>query len=280
MITHMLLLVGVVYSSACFAAEEQATTPNEGEELRLETIDPAERATWALPRPEDALDLARKIVGFTETAAFSAESRLVKLSDDNTPFLKKEFIGRPIWDVVLTDWSVALKSDPDARDRYRRTLDVYLDPANGKTLKVVSRWPEGAPPMRPMPGAEEAEAKFRGKGQEFHGFPADSPPISFVEALDTVQREGFGDVLEASQIMANCVLWSNMGREPRPVWVVTLWGIPPVRTPTSNAPVEARRCFTTVIDARTGQFIIAGNTLCSERQDGAASPKKKHPPAP
>lgn len=274
-----LFFVGLVSSLVTFGSRTATATPDEIEEISLEAVNPAQRASWAVPQHEAALDRARKIVGLGDGKPFQAQPNLVKLSDDNTPFLKERLINRPIWNVVVSDWSVELKSDPAARDRYQRTLDVYIDPEDGKVLKILSRWPDGAPPMRPMPDAEEAEFKFRGTGDQFHGFPEDPPTISFTEVLDCVHRVGVGSVPQASQIMAHYVLWSNMGRQPRPVWVITLWGIPPAHTP-HKAPVAARRCFTNVIDARTGEFILAGNTLCPEKDGGTAGRKPRHRPAP
>ena len=174
-----------------------------------------------------------------------------------------QIVDRPIWHVVIADWKLQLKSAPaDAVDRYTRTFDILLEPKDGKLLKILSRWPKGAPPIAPQPAADSAAVQMKNAGLErYHAFPKTEPSISFLEALDVVLNDGGrGNPLVAKQILAHYVVRSAMGREPKAVWAITLRGIPPFRAAYPGVPVDARNHVRHIVDAKTGKWLSAGTS--------------------
>jgi len=135
--------------------------------------------------------------------------------------------GHEVWRVTVPDWFVTFDEFPDAKDQYRRTLDIFLDPETGKFLKLKTRWPEGVPEPQDTVAPDAATAEYQLLPDKYLGIPSEPPPITFMEALK-VCNTWAGDALHAKQIEAVWVLWSTMDRDPRPMWIITLWGIPPI----------------------------------------------------
>ena len=190
------------------------------------------RAGGALQSRDQAIAKTRAIIGLLDGTAPQFTAELVTLTEDNTPFLKHQIVGRPIWHVVITNWKLQLKSAPiGVKDSHTRTFDVFVDPKNGRLLKISSRWPEGVPPIAPEPRADIAEEHMVRAGREiYHRFPDAEPSINFLQALDVVFKDGVGDPLIANQIIAHYIVGSSIARQPKPVWAITLRGIPPLPT--------------------------------------------------
>lgn len=243
-----------------------------------------DRAAWALRTPERAISAFREISGLSDAARPKMTSKLVTLSDDDTPFLHDQIVGRPIWQLVIVDWKLELKSAAaDAEDACARTFDIFLDPRDGRLLKILSRWPKGVPPIAPQPPADSAEVQMNSAGLEkYHGFPKEKPRVSFLEALDVVYKDGgLGNPLVAStkQIRAHYVVRSAMGREPKAVWAITLRGFPPFEASYPGVPVDARNHARHIVDAKTGEWICAGTSPQPvETVKPAAEDKKSQQP--
>ncbi|MCH8881838.1 MAG: hypothetical protein IID34_18380, partial [Planctomycetes bacterium] len=127
-------------------------------------------------------------------------------------------------------------------------------------LKIESRWPDGEPPIPPEPDAATATNQFWRSGNEvYHAFPVEPPPISFVEALDGLAK-GIGNPLIAKQIKAQYVLWSKLDLEPRPMWIITLRGIPPWEAAQPGVPVHLRDHLRFIVDPETGRWVQALST--------------------
>ena len=220
------------------------------------------REDWTITGKEQAAAQARKIVGLLDKTPAKVTAKLVTLKEDNTPFLKNEIVGRPIWHVVIADWKLQLKSAPlESQDAYTRIFDVFVDSKNGRLLKLSSRWPAGVAAIEPQPPADFAEERMKEAGQEkYHAFPKTEPHINFLQALDVVFRDGVGNPLVAKQIVAHYVVRSSMGRKPQSVWAVTLRGIPPLKTAYPGVPIDARNHIRNIVDARTGKWLSAGTS--------------------
>lgn len=223
-----LVLSSNVFAIVVQGVGQEVQQPNAAGDI--ERLRSTPRSQWALQREEQVFPEARKHLGISETADLRPSPGLETLADENTPFLKDEMINRPIWYVVLPDWELHLKSaELGAKDAYTRTFDVFIDPVNGRMLKIISRWPDGVPPIAPMPGAAFAERSTQRSGeQKYLGFPHEAPSVTFVDALDVVFTQGVGNPLRAKQILGQYVLYSRTGGPPRRVWAITLWGIPPL----------------------------------------------------
>lgn len=225
---------------------------------------------WAVQDKKQAIAKVRAILGLSGRGDLSVDARVVFLAEDNTPFLSGQVIGRPVWHVVISDWKLQLKSvPPDVEDLYARTFDIFLGAEDGRLFKIVSRWPEGVPRIPPEPGPASYTNQMRLSGIErYYGFPDESPPVKFLDALDTVLRDG-GNTLGAEQIVGQYVIWSRMGRESKPVWVITLRDTEPFWEPSfPGVGVNARNHMRHLVDAQTGKWLCANTTPQPTTLDG------------
>jgi hypothetical protein len=225
------------------------------------------REAWSIQTERQAIAKAREVIGLPEDAPAKFSGKVTTLAEDNTPFLHSQIEGRPIWQVVITGWQLDLKSaGPDEHDRFARVFDVFIDPTDGKLLKAVSRWPENVPTIAPQPSARSAEEQMpRSDDERYHGFPDPPPLIDLVRALDIVQRDGSSSPYLAKQIIAHYVMESTRGGKPRPVWAITLWGIPPFEASYPGVPVDARNHMRTVVNAETGRCLFSTTTPQPEK---------------
>lgn len=223
---------------------------------------PIDRSKWKLQTPDASIDAAHRVLGLARSTKRPADAELTALQEDNIPHLSEQVIGRSLWQVTIRNWSMELPSIPPGfkarvKDRYIRTIDVYLDPENGQLVKVKTRWPEGEPLMAPEPTATSATRQLTNAGQEvYHRFPVGDPKLSFLEALDSIQRGGALPPA-AKQIVAHYVIRSAWGEysTPRAVWAITLRGEPPLLSMVTAERYQNRY----IIDAQTGEYLCASN---------------------
>ena len=241
-----------------------------GPELVITTAHTEDPSEWVVPHKDQAVARVREIFGLPGHEDVATEAKIVLLAEDNTPFLSGQVIGRPVWHVVISDWKLQLKSaPPDAEDSYARTFDIFLGAEDGRLLKIVSRWPEGVPTIPPEPGPASYTDQMRRSGNEkYYDFPSEAPPIKFLDALDTVLRDG-GNALGAEQIVGQYVVWSRMGRDPKPVWAITLRDTQPFwEAAFPGVGISARNHMRHIVDAQTGKWICAGSTPQPTTLDG------------
>ena len=225
-----------------------------------------DRSTWVVPDEEQAVARAQTILGVPAGGGLRADADTVLLAEDNTPFLSGELIGRPVWHVVISGWKLKLKSArPEAEDSFGRTFDVFLRAEDGRFLKIVSRWPEGVPPVPPEPGPASYTDQMRRAGNEkYYAFPEGEPPISMLEALECVAKTG-RHPLRAEQIVGQYVVWSRMGRPAKPVWVITLRGTQAMweshfQEGSGDAVAEGRNHFRHIVDPQEKKWFCASST--------------------
>lgn len=225
-----------------------------------------ERESCNLRSPKEAIGQVQKVLGLKDSVTLRSTAELVTLQKDNTPYLSGDLVGRLLWHVVVDRWSVDLQqSRTEARDRYVRILDVYLDPVDGQVRKVASRWPKGEPPMPPTVNAMVAAEQMKNWGEEiYHGFPSDPPEVTFFDALVSIDRAGWDPTI-AKQIVAEYVIWSRMGEKPRAVWAVMLRGVPMFKPP-PGVQKDFQDQYRYIIDAETGKFLVATNTPHPEKR--------------
>lgn len=259
--TVLCLLLAIVPIVGAVRAQQGNGKDSEGKSTSTENDDPLD---WVVRNEEQAIAKAREIIGVSERDIPNVTAKLVTLAEheDKTPFLHDQIIGRPIWQIVITKWKLRLPSAAsDEKDLYERTFDIFVDPKNGHLLKILSRWPKGVPQIAPRPPADSAEEQLKNAGLEkYHRFPERKPTINFIEALDVVLKKGFGSPLYSKQILAHYVVRSEMRREPRRVWAITLHGIPPFEAMGGpGVPEDARNHMRNIVDAETGKW-LCGHT--------------------
>jgi hypothetical protein len=211
---------------------------------------------------ENAIKLAKHLTNLDAISKKISAER-IKIVEDNTPFLWKQFIGKQAWQVKFEDGSLKLKSAiPGFQDKYKRNFIVLLDEATGKLLKVQSKYEGEAPEMRPAPTGASAEAQLRGDQENYLGLPTTNPHHNFLEALDLVLSKGVGSPFLAKEINGVYVIHTKMNSDPKPVWVITLRGLPPIPIggPQEDAvPEWQRNHMRNVIDDVAGIVLFATN---------------------
>lgn len=224
-----------------------------------------DHSTWRLKLSGEAKLRACRLIGLTGEQGSRMDTSLVTLTQDNTPFLSDSLVGRDLWHIRLRDWSFELKSVAEGyKDTRNRTADIYLDPIDGRLLKLKTHWAKGERKMPPEVSAKVGAEQMLHAGHErYHGFPTEDPKISFLDALDSIFRWG-DDPFAARQVVAHYVMWSRMEREPRPVWAVMLRGVPVIK-PIPGTPDDALDQYTYIVDAETGQLMLVTNTPRPER---------------
>jgi hypothetical protein len=173
------------------------------------------------------------------------------LSDSNIPFLSGAVIGRPAWVVKFSPFMLNLKSEKPGTDRYQRDFEVILDKETGQLISINSRFSGTMPAgqtLLPPPTHLEAESQLRG-GRIYAGFPVADPVLSFIEALDTIEKragiEHPYQAIELSAIYVNVPFSGSVppelinyetgvlgdikddNRQLQSVWVIGLRGVPP-----------------------------------------------------
>ena len=239
-----------------------------------------------IEKSEDAIKLALEITGLVGKEVVTAAARLETLSAaDDVPFLR--LAGRTVWRVKLEDVEIIVRGpahgneyelpwhrEPEGKTYKNESineLDVLLDKATGKLVKIISPLPEDIDPATQASLAEQEE--WMQDHRESYEDLADEPPsITFLEALQAA-AEGLGGVPEARQIEAVCVSYRRVSSQASlaygspgpchdaacPRWFVTLRYLPPIgiQRP-GHVPAPFVHCRHE-IDSSTGEWLSAGN---------------------
>lgn len=212
----------------------------------------------------DAIKVAKELTGLGELSGVVVTAQRVTVDSDDTPFLAKQLIGIYAWQVTFENVSLQLKSAIKGfQDPYTRKFIVLIREDTGQLWSVKSFFHENVPDLKPEPSAQAAEAQLRPEKEIYTGLPPENPQITFLEALDIVLTQGSGSPFLAKEIHAVYVMESEMGSEPRPVWAVTLRGIPPIPVSGPYAdtiPVWQLNRMRHLIHAQTGVLLFATNS--------------------
>jgi hypothetical protein len=197
-----------------------------------------------------------------QTASGSVDAVPVKVKGDVTPFLGDGNEGKSAWRVTYSGASLKFAAAPT--DAHRRTFEVMLETSSGSLLFITST-SDGPPAanMRPMPSCSVATKELRDNGELYAGYPDHDSKIDFLAALEDVLRDGKGSPALAREMHAAYVFHTRLNEKPRPVWVITLRGLPPFEAHGPNpkgVAVERRTSLRNVVDAATGKVLFAANT--------------------
>jgi len=189
---------------------------------------------------------------------------LVTVTDDQTPFLHEKINGKSIWRVVFDNVVLPGRvQDTASGETHLRKFEVFLDPATGQLLKIISKSDVIDTNIAPEPPAERAEQELRLGGQMYHAFLSQSNVLNFLDACNACR----GRAATARQISALLVMFSQINykgyEQPKPIWDITLRGIPPHILPAPrNAPelpLYLSNYEREVIDAATGKMLFSTN---------------------
>ena len=227
-----------------------------------ENIDKTE---WVLKSGDDAISTALSYTGFSELSTFVIDStkppQLVVLEDDQTPFLHQQINGKPLWKVtisVILEIRVEDKSGGSFQrfDENIREFDIYLDPKTGQLMKMLSGSDLEYPHKPPLASADVAEWMLSYPKEIALGFPTEISDVNFLEAL----RYVVGNPFSAKEIHVLYIIWTNRGRDPRPVWSIDLRGTPPTILTggperTASVPIEERNHMRSIVCAKEAHHL-------------------------
>lgn len=260
---QVLILLGL--HSVC-----NAEGPNIESKYLQEPLSPIANAA-------DAISNAFKVMGFVETNKDALLEQGVAVQvlarDSLTPFLNQHIDNKIVWRVFLSDIEIRPKSAKmsGSAKKTGRDFEVLLDPETGAVLRIYSAPLKNDTNVWNEPLSEIAEQKLRRNQEIYHGFPSILPEISLLEALEAaVGCKPF----VANEIIAQLVMHSNSGTEPKPVWCITCRGIPPVvgSARSAKAPVQFRNRARCVVDATTGEWMY----MTSNPQVVPPNPKEEN----
>jgi len=205
----------------------------------------------------ELLSKALRILGvdksnIIEFSTAEASLKKVNLYDSLTPFIADSINKKELWMIEID--SVMICNEDDENIHYR-DFTIYLDSGEGGFIKIVSKYGNINEKELYLTSKEKARQRLDSQREKYCGFSPIDPEINFFKAL----RSTIGDPYEAKQITGMYILHSRKDKEPKPVWVIQLYG--------TTTPLDMRHpdllikkdYFRTVVDAKTGEFIIAGN---------------------
>lgn len=218
-----------------------------------------------IEHPEQALDLALRVTGFAprmkRVPPASTASSFVDafhVEDDNTPFLSDSVNGKELWRVRLD--SVDIRPAQTIEEGYdlweRKSFEIEIDKASGRVIRISTTSKENR--VAPEPGATSATAELTVGREKYWGFLDSIPDVSLLEALN---RAVGCMPLGATEIVAQCVLYSEGNEPPRPAWIITSRGIPQIQfgafdKQTPDDSLDRARC---VVDATNGVWLRMTN---------------------
>jgi hypothetical protein len=212
---------------------------------------------------EQAISRSNQLTGLGTLSTANPVTRRHRIEQSKTPFLWRQIVGREAWWIEYDNLSLRLKAAvPGFGDPYRRHFTVILDANTAQCLGVSSTSQAEDPEMRPEPPAEVAETQLRGEKEIYSGLPPQDPKLTFLEALETILSKGVGSPFLAKEIDGVHVMESKMASDFRPVWVISLRGLPPraVHRAGVFVPIWQRNHMRNVVDALSGTVLFATNS--------------------
>lgn len=212
-----------------------------------------------------AIERAKLLSGL-EALTSKIIARQIVIHASNIPFLSKQVIGRPAWQVDFLDAPLKLKGAVSGfQDAYPRQFSVLILKETGQLVQVSAPYLDEtpAPEMLDPPTAESAQQQLADGEEIYTDFPAMDPEINFLDALSTVLTNGSGSPFLAKAIEGVYVMESHMEAPARPIWAITLRGLPPFSAHGPGAdsvPEWQRNHMRNVLDATTGEFLFAINS--------------------
>lgn len=210
---------------------------------------------------QKALSRALHITGLscdsTNKSAIEAKVRIISLQDTTTPFLGEFARGRRVWQVDLNEARMAATGDSVADWTRDADIVAFVDSATGHVLKIVCDNEPLNPDLDLDIAANDAEMQLINARQEYIGFPAAPPAVCFAQAALACPHPPH----QARQVIGQFVILKWADRPERPVWIITLRGLSPVRLfggSPGDTPKYLLNRVRQIVDAATGRVISSG----------------------
>ena len=176
---------GKVGSEYILAAAALLSLVSLGPAIAAETSGARVEPQMTLSNPAQALARALEYTGFDKAEGYSkasvAEVKLLEGRETKTPFVSGLMNGQQVWSVRFQNISV-----DSGQHAVKREFQVSLDPITGQLLQVVSICDDvGSSDTLPEPEAAVAESLLAAGNMKINGLPANVPPVSFYQALQS-----------------------------------------------------------------------------------------------
>ncbi len=173
-----------------------------------------------------AVNLALKFTGFDEFLGNKDVLTPLEVifDDDRIPFLSDKYYGKEVWRVDFNSIKLYPDNMPKSKEIPVREFQVYVDPDNGKLLKIFS-------PLCDTDSTKEylskipnelAEKQLSGIFEEFIDFEIAGDHVSLKDVINSLYFP------EAKEITAQLLKVVLRG-DTTAVWSVTYCGITPLR---------------------------------------------------
>jgi hypothetical protein len=236
-------------------------------------VEPAYTDSLKIKSAPEAYDTALRYTGFEVSDSTAREeiersAALITIENDQTPFLREQVNGHVAWKL---EFSGVRFLDEQIEHRLQqkpiRSFEVIIDAQTGLLLRIYSIRENYDKSTSPVPPVDIAEDQMRRCGREkYLGFPEDSPPVTFLQALQNTS----GSPYLAGEIIAAYVVRSVMNNPPSNVWAIDLRGIPPFPTTSHHGhgiiPEYQRNHERSIIDGKTGRWISFNTNPQVERK--------------
>lgn len=220
----------------------------------------------ALPPQDQIFDCVTRFTGLDTLFTIESAER-VTLSELNIPFLAAQNKDQTGIRVDLTPGKINWPLPHHGfEDPYVRHFAVYLDTDAKRILAVTSRLAERSPDIHAELSPEEAEKRLRLSEESYDSFPTVDPGITFMDALESVRKNGIASPSVAQEIDGFYVMYGLRREKPQPVWVINLRGLPPLAFPgiawggrAVLPPAWKRNYMRNIVDGVTGKWLSGAN---------------------
>lgn len=219
----------------------------------------------------EVIERALLFAGFAESTGddkiSDEEIKLIRLDDDTTPFLNLRYKNKAVWQITFKGMNLKTFYNNVADMAYDRDYDVFIDSASGKLLKITCFYDTPLPNECPQLSAKSAEEQLSNVGEQYIEIPDDIPAISFGEALEKCPESHY----KAKEVVGQYILYSDGIRKPKPMWIISLCGIPPRPNPTHprykalDIPLYQRNRIRELINATTGSIVMTSTSPAVRR---------------
>jgi hypothetical protein len=224
-----------------------------------DTIKEPDNPKSAIASKQEAKDRALVYTGFDKLGlkfkANEIECKLVVIADDRTLFTSKRIDGNQIWEVKIPKVPIGKGEKTIERD-----FKVYLEPATGQLLKIISVSDEvGSSDTLPEPIASKTEKSLKERGVVYHGPPKESPAVSFAQALSVCLMSP-----ETAKVIKGLYVDYSINNVRYPnTWIIILRGTETLMMVTGpspeQVPINQRNSNLCAVNAVTGNLEYCGS---------------------
>jgi hypothetical protein len=218
---NLILLAGFLLTAFSLSSLSTADSNNEEQVFTPHPIDDSDEAV-SLALLYTGFDTVNNVISQIDPDRIA---RVITAENKYTDFTREEIDGKRAWQVKFDSVKFALKYNRPLREEDKifklMEVDVLLDSISGRLLEIratniINKEYEKEDFIYKLP-------YFFDNNEKFCGMPAIYPKYGFIDVL---MKDNY-DLISAKEIVGIFILESILGKEPEPVWVVTMLGLPP-----------------------------------------------------